>query len=119
MIKSTLLNFLVIFAFASVVPMAHSQPASTAGGSSTSTPNDRATLKNQRKANHKLSVDVRRALAKGGIDTSSVVVQANAGALTLIGDVPDNTQIARAEQLARDVAGVTSVSNKLTIRSGI
>ena len=76
----------------------------------------RAVAKAQRKVNRRLGTDVRRALAKAGIDVSSVVVKTDAGAVTLIGAVPDNTQISRAESVAKSVAGVTTVANKLTVR---
>ncbi|HEV7822925.1 MAG TPA: BON domain-containing protein, partial [Burkholderiales bacterium] len=37
------------------------------------------------------------------------------GAVVLTGTVPDGAQIPKAEEVAKGVAGVTSVSNKLTL----
>jgi osmotically-inducible protein OsmY len=42
-------------------------------------------------------------------------VRARGGAVTLTGTVPDEGQIEAAGAAAKGVAGVTSVSNKLTV----
>lgn len=68
------------------------------------------------KANHKLENDVRRALAKAkGINPEGIVVLARNGVVTLSGNAPDSEQAARATQVAKGVAGVTSVTNQITI----
>ncbi|WP_175163431.1 BON domain-containing protein [Paraburkholderia fynbosensis] len=68
-------------------------------------------------ANRALGRKVRQALAKAqGLDVSSVVVRARGGAVTLSGSVPDSTQIDKASEAAKGVAGVKSVENKLTIQ---
>ncbi|WP_112175276.1 BON domain-containing protein [Paraburkholderia unamae] len=113
---SRIITALSVCAIATSLSTAYSQSAQPTSGSSSVVPDRATTAKEQRKANRKLGADVRRALERAGIDASSVVVQANAGAVTLIGAVPDTTQIARAESIARGVAGVTAVNNKLTIR---
>ncbi|MBV8260445.1 MAG: BON domain-containing protein, partial [Paraburkholderia sp.] len=62
---------------------------------------------------------VRRALSKAqGLDVSGIFVQAKDGAVTLSGSVRDNNQIQQAEQVARSVQGVNSVTNKLTLFHG-
>jgi hyperosmotically inducible periplasmic protein len=75
-----------------------------------------ASSKTVKKADRKLGLDVRKALAKAqGFDVSNVFVRARGGAVTITGTVPDSAQIAQAEDVAKSVAGVKSVSNKLTI----
>ena len=72
--------------------------------------------KTTKKVNRKLGLDVRRALSKAqGIDVSNIFVRARGGAVVLTGTVPDGAQIPKAEEVAKGVAGVTSVSNKLTL----
>lgn len=69
-----------------------------------------------KKADRALGLQVRKALAKAqGFDVSNVFVRARGGAVTLTGSVPDGAQIPQAEEIAKGVAGVKSVSNKLTI----
>jgi hyperosmotically inducible periplasmic protein len=69
-----------------------------------------------KKANSQLGRKVRSALAKAqGIDVSNIAVRARGGAVTLTGSVPDQGQIDAAGQVAKGVAGVTSVANKLTV----
>jgi hyperosmotically inducible protein len=75
-----------------------------------------ARTKAVKKTDRKLGLDVRKALAKAqGFDVSNVFVRARGGAVTLTGSVPDGAQIPQAEDVAKSVAGVKSVSNKLTI----
>ena len=72
--------------------------------------------KTTKKVNRKLGLDVRRALSKAqGIDVSNIFVRARGGAVVLTGTVPDGAQIPKAEEVAKGVSGVTSVSNKLTL----
>ncbi|QCP52365.1 BON domain-containing protein [Trinickia violacea] len=69
-----------------------------------------------KQANRKLGLAVRKALAHAqGFDVSNVFVRARGGAVTLTGTVPDSSQIGQAEEVAKSVPGVTSVSNKLTL----
>ena len=73
--------------------------------------------KTQRTANRKLGYAVRRAISKTqGIDVSNITVRSRAGAVTLTGSVPDQGQIDKAGTVAQGVAGVKSVSNKLTVQ---
>lgn len=69
-----------------------------------------------KKADRKLALDVRKAMAKvHGFDVSNVYVHARGGAVTLSGTVRVASQISEAEQIARTVPGVTSVRNKITL----
>lgn len=72
--------------------------------------------KTVKKENRQLGRKVRSALAKAqGIDVSNIAVRARGGAVALTGSVPDEGQIDKAGTVAQGVAGVTSVSNKLTV----
>jgi hyperosmotically inducible periplasmic protein len=72
-----------------------------------------------KQADRALAKAVRRALSRTqGFDVSGVFVKARSGAITLSGSVKDGSQIGQAEQVARSVQGVTSVSNKLTLFHG-
>ncbi len=76
----------------------------------------KAMAKTTKQVNRKLGLDVRRALSKAqGIDVSNIFVRARGGAVVLTGTVPDGAQIPKAEEVAKGVSGVTSVSNKLTL----
>ncbi|WP_144144710.1 BON domain-containing protein [Paraburkholderia sp. BCC1884] len=88
--------------------------ASDAMAPSTAAPATSA--KATKKANGQLGRKVRSALAKTqGVDVSSIAVRARGGAVTLTGSVPNQGQIDAAGEAAKGVAGVTSVSNKLTV----
>lgn len=71
-----------------------------------------------KKVDRKLGLDVRKALSKTqGFDVSHVYVRARGGLVTLSGTVPDGSQIAQAGDVAKGVSGVTSVTNKITLRA--
>ncbi|MFM0596404.1 MULTISPECIES: BON domain-containing protein [Paraburkholderia] len=75
-----------------------------------------ASAKATKKANSQLGRKVRGVLAKSqGIDVSNIAVRARGGAVTLTGSVPNQGQIDAAGDAAKGVAGVTSVTNKLTV----
>ena len=75
-----------------------------------------ASAKVAKKANSQLGRKVRAALGKTqGVDVSNIAVRARGGAVTLTGSVPAQGQIDAAGEVAKGVAGVTSVSNKLTV----
>jgi hyperosmotically inducible periplasmic protein len=77
----------------------------------------KAQYKAAKSANRALSRKVRAALAKDKIVVvSNITVRAKDGAVTLQGTVPEQSQIDRAGEVAKGVAGVTSVNNTLTIR---
>jgi osmotically-inducible protein OsmY len=72
--------------------------------------------KSSRAADHKLDLDVRRALRKArGLDSTNIFVRTRAGTVTLLGTVPNDAQISRAGEVAKGVAGVSSVTNKLSL----
>jgi osmotically-inducible protein OsmY len=71
-----------------------------------------------RKANRALSKKVLQALTKGGVDSSGVHVLAKGSAVTLTGSVPEAAQIDKAGEIAKQIAGVTSVKNDLTVNEG-
>ncbi|WP_322030682.1 BON domain-containing protein [Paraburkholderia sp. J76] len=69
-----------------------------------------------KKTDRKLGYTVRKALSKTqGVDVSNIAVRSRGGAVTLSGTVPDQGQIDKAGQVAQGVAGVKSVTNKLTV----
>jgi osmotically-inducible protein OsmY len=75
-----------------------------------------ASAKASKKANSQLGRKVRAAISKTqGVDVSNISVRARGGAVTLTGSVPDQGQIDAAGEAAKGVAGVTSVSNKLSV----
>jgi hyperosmotically inducible periplasmic protein len=72
---------------------------------------------NAKKENRALGRKVRSVLAKTqGIDVSGINVRARGGAITLTGTAPDNDQITKAGEVAKGVAGVTSVTNKINVQ---
>lgn len=91
-----------------------SMPAATMDSAASA----KAGPKNARKADRKLSSDVRRALSRTKeITVTNIFVRARGGAVTLTGSVPDAAQIDRAAQVAKSVPGVTSVTNKLSLQA--
>ncbi|HKR38303.1 MAG TPA: BON domain-containing protein [Paraburkholderia sp.] len=65
-------------------------------------------------ADRALSREVRAALAKEkGISLANITVRAKDGAVILQGTVPEQSQIDGATNVAKGVAGVTSVKNAL------
>ena len=70
-----------------------------------------------RKMDHKLSLNVRRALSKTkGMVVKYIFVRARSGAITLSGSVPDVALISKAAEAAAGVPGVTSVTNRLSVQ---
>jgi osmotically-inducible protein OsmY len=97
-----------------VASSAYAQTTDTTTDSSAAS--SKATSKTTKKVDRKLGLDVRKALSKAqGLDISNIFVRARGGAVVLTGSVPDGAQIPKAEEVAKGVAGVTSVSNKLSI----
>lgn len=94
---------------------AQSSDAMSSGNMSAPTGNPKAS----KQADRALAKAVRRALSKAqGFDVSGVFVKARNGAVTLSGSVKDGGQIGQAEEVAKSVQGVNSVSNKLTLFHG-
>ncbi|AXL53691.1 lipoprotein [Paraburkholderia caffeinilytica] len=73
------------------------------------------TAKEIRKANHQLENKIRSALDKAKISPVNLAVIAKNGAVTLLGEVASATEVTRAGDVARSVAGVSSVNNKLSV----
>ncbi|MDR5741018.1 MULTISPECIES: BON domain-containing protein [unclassified Caballeronia] len=70
-----------------------------------------------RAQNRALRRSVYAAFAKDkAIDAGDIGVRANDGVITLTGTVGDAAHIGKAAELARDVPGVRSVTNKLTVK---
>ncbi|MEQ5841116.1 phospholipid-binding protein [Paraburkholderia acidicola] len=93
-----------------VYAQASGADASTAPAAATTS------AKTVKKADRQLGRKVRAAISKAqGVDVSNISVRARGGAVTLTGSVPDQGQIDKAGAAAQGVAGVTSVSNKLSV----
>ncbi|XUW89993.1 BON domain-containing protein [Burkholderia sp. M6-3] len=71
-----------------------------------------------RTANRALSRKVSQALQKGGVQMNGINVIAKGGAITLAGHASDQTQIDKAASIAKNVNGVSSVKNVLTVQYG-
>jgi hyperosmotically inducible protein len=95
---------------------AQTSDADMASGAAATTSAPSAKMTKQE--NRKLGRQVRIALSKSkeGIDVSKIDVRARGGAVTLSGTVPDQSQIDAATAAAKSVPGVTSVSNKLSVK---
>jgi osmotically-inducible protein OsmY len=100
------------------VAMASSAYAQTSDATATadSAASAKAAKNATKKTDRKLGLDVRRALSKAqGFDVSNVFVKARNGAVVLTGTVPEGNQIGQAEEIAKAVPGVKSVSNKISL----
>ncbi|KGU72812.1 BON domain-containing protein [Burkholderia pseudomallei] len=77
----------------------------------------KAATKTARKSNRKLGYAVRKAISKvNGVNVSNITVRTKGGVVTLEGSVPDASQIDKAVEAAKGVAGVVSVNNKLSVQ---
>ncbi|WP_028208069.1 BON domain-containing protein [Paraburkholderia nodosa] len=76
------------------------------------------TAKDIRKADHALRRKVYSAIVTHNkeINAGNISVIAKGGAVTLDGTVVDASQIDKVSEIAKGVPGVTSVTNKLTIK---
>jgi hyperosmotically inducible periplasmic protein len=90
------------------------QGGDTSEVSASSTPGE----KEVRAANRALRKAVLRSLSRtAGLDVGRVVVVAKGGSILLEGYVPERSQIDLAASAAQAVPGVTSVTNRLIVRS--
>lgn len=96
------------------IGVAHAQ---TDTGASAPVPaSSKESRKQLRAENRALAKRVRQALAHTkGLTSSGITVIAKSGAVTLTGTVPDQAQIGLAEATAKNVSGVTSLKNNLTL----
>jgi hyperosmotically inducible protein len=113
------IGLLEIFAWAACivfVTAAHAQGSdSSVSASAVSASSPSAVARATGKADRKLGLDVRRALAKTkGINVAKIFVRVRGGSVVLSGTVPSGEQIRHAEQVAKGVTGVTSVTNRLS-----
>ncbi|MDR5855269.1 BON domain-containing protein [Caballeronia sp. LZ062] len=112
-----MLKALGVVVCVAVASSAYAQSSDAAATTSTeSAAPTKAQKSATKKTDRKLGYAVRRALSKAqGFDVSNVYVRARGGAVTLTGTVPEGAQISQAEEVAKGVSGVQSVSNKLTL----
>ncbi|WP_321960469.1 BON domain-containing protein [Paraburkholderia sp. J7] len=93
---------------------AASAPAEAQAASATAAP---AAVPSDRQANRAMRRKVYAAIGKDkSINAGNISVGAKGGAITLNGTVSDTAQIARVEDITKGVPGVTSVTNKLTVK---
>ncbi|AHI65081.1 BON domain-containing protein [Burkholderia thailandensis] len=91
--------------------------AAEASGPAAAQNASKAAEKAARKSNRKLGYAVRKAISKvNGVNVSNITVRARGGVVTLGGSVPDASQIDKAVEAAKGVAGVVSVNNKLSVQ---
>ncbi|MCP3716807.1 BON domain-containing protein [Paraburkholderia nodosa] len=116
--KSNLRCALSAFLLLTAAGMAHAQSANEPTDASMATGATQA-APSAKKEDRALARAVRRALSRAqGFNVSGVFVRARSGAVTLSGTVRTGDQIRQAEEVARSVQGVNSVSNKLTLFHG-
>ncbi|KVS05714.1 BON domain-containing protein [Burkholderia vietnamiensis] len=115
--KSIVLRALGVAAVAACLTGSVYAQSSDAAATEAAASSPKAAAKSAKKANRKLGYAVRKAITKaGGVDVANLVVRSKGGAITLEGTVPDQAQIDKAEEAAKSVHGVTSVTNKLTVQ---
>jgi hyperosmotically inducible periplasmic protein len=108
-----LLKALGVVVCVAVASSAYAQSDAAATDSGATTKSQKSATK---KEDRKLGYSVRRALSKAqGFDVSNVFVRSRGGAVTLTGTVPEGGQIQQASDVAKGVAGVKSVTNKITL----
>jgi hyperosmotically inducible periplasmic protein len=108
-----LLKVMVVAGCVAVTSSAWSQTSDSMANPSAGTATNTKAMK---KADRLLARKVRGAMAHAqGFDVSNVFVKSRSGAVTLSGTVPDNGQIAQGGEIAKNVPGVNSVNNRLTL----
>jgi hyperosmotically inducible protein len=106
-LKMTCTVFAVAFAC-----QAYAQASGAADSTTSPAPSAKKTV---RTANHQLALAVRHALSRTkGLDVARVVVLARSGKISLTGSMPTQDQVDKAADIAKGVAGVSSVNNQLT-----
>ncbi|CAG4919039.1 BON domain-containing protein [Paraburkholderia gardini] len=99
------------------VTPAWSQSSDTVSAASGAAASGASNAKAERRANRVLQKQIYAAFAKHQeIDAGSISVKAKNGAVTINGTVTDATQIEKITGIARGVAGVTSVTTKLSVQ---
>jgi len=102
--------------FTSINAWSQTSESAAASTQSSMAPAGGGSAKAARQANRALSKKVLRALSKDDVKTSGINVIAKGGAVALAGSVTDPTQIDKTGEVAKNVPGVTSVSNFLTVK---
>lgn len=75
------------------------------------------TAKSVRQANRALRKKIYAALARHKeIDAGTISITAKSGAVTINGTVPEAAQIDEVAEIAKQVPGVTSLNNRLTVQ---
>jgi hyperosmotically inducible periplasmic protein len=109
------LKTLTAVACVTVACSVYAQDNSAASGTAATTMSAAPT--STKKADRKLGYTVRKALSKAqGVDVKNITVRSRGGMITLTGTVSDQGQIDKAGQVAQGVQGVTSVTNKLSVK---
>ncbi|WP_321924799.1 BON domain-containing protein [Paraburkholderia guartelaensis] len=117
--KSNLRSALYASFLLTVAGVAHGQSTNEPTDASMATGATTQAAPSEKKADRALARAVRRALSRAqGFNVSGVFVRARSGAVTLSGTVRTGDQIRQAEDVARSVQGVNSVTNKLTLFHG-
>jgi hyperosmotically inducible protein len=96
---------------------AYAQSSEAAPAAPSTTQGAQQHYRSLKAANRALQRQVRAALSRTrGISVANITVRARDGAVILQGSVPEQAQSDRATEVAKGVAGVTSVRNALSIR---
>lgn len=96
---------------------AYAQPSASAAASGVGAASN-SQAKAARMANKKLRRDVLRALSKTpGLSNERISVRVSGSAVILSGSVPAVEQIQKAGEAVQQVPGVTTVTNKITMRA--
>lgn len=107
----------VAIAAASIGVWAQGGASAGASAGATITASGGATAKTARQANRALRRKVYAALAKHKeIDAGDIGITAKGGAVMISGTVPDAAQVSTVTEVVKGVAGVTSVTSKLTVQ---
>ncbi|MCP3722691.1 BON domain-containing protein [Paraburkholderia sp. CNPSo 3272] len=106
-----------LVAAASMSAWAQGDASTPAGAQAASATAAAPAVPTDRQANRAMRRKVYAAIGKDkSINAGNISVGAKGSAITLNGTVSDTAQIARVEEIARGVPGVTSVTNKLTVK---
>jgi hyperosmotically inducible protein len=107
----------VLVALASMHAWSQTSETTAASNGSAMAASGAATAKTTRQANRALRRKVYAAIVKHKeIDAGNISVVAKDGAVTLNGTVADASQVDEVTEIAKGVAGVMSVTSRLTVR---
>jgi osmotically-inducible protein OsmY len=107
----------VAIAVASMGARAQEDASAGASAGTAASASGGMTAKATRQANRALRRKVYAALAKHKeIDAGDIGISAKGGAVLISGTVPEASQIGTVNEVVKGVAGVTSVSSRLTVQ---